>query len=42
MESRLTITYIFMGGMAGAQEAAYNYAMNRQQFGKPLAGFQLT
>lgn len=29
MESRLTITYIFAGGMAGAFERAYHYAMNR-------------
>ena len=25
MESRLTITYMFLGGMAGAYEAAYKY-----------------
>jgi acyl-CoA oxidase len=42
MQSRLTITWIFAGAMAGAFEAAYTYAMNRQQFGKPIAGFQLT
>lgn len=27
--------------MAGAYEAAYDYAMKRVQFGKPIAGFQL-
>jgi glutaryl-CoA dehydrogenase len=42
MESRLTITFIFVGAMAGAYEAAYKYAMQRVQFGKPIAGFQLT
>lgn len=42
MTSRLTITWIFAGAMAGAFEAAYNYAMQRVQFGKPIAGFQLT
>lgn len=42
MESRLTIAYIFIGGLAGAYEAAYNYAMQRVQFGKPIAGFQMT
>lgn len=42
MESRLTITFIFAGAMAGAFEHAYKYAMNRVQFGKPIAGFQLT
>jgi alkylation response protein AidB-like acyl-CoA dehydrogenase len=42
MESRLTITFIFVGAMAGAYEAAYKYAMQRVQFGKPIAGFQMT
>ena len=42
LESRLTITFIFAGAMAGAFEAAYRYAMKRVQFGKPIAGFQLT
>jgi glutaryl-CoA dehydrogenase len=37
--SRLHITWIFAGMMAGAFEAAYNYAMQRRQFGKPIAGF---
>jgi len=41
MLSRLTITWIFAGAMAGAFEAAYHYAMKRVQFGKPIAGFQL-
>ena len=41
MTSRLTITWIFAGAMAGAFEAAYNYTMNRKQFGKPIAGFQI-
>jgi acyl-CoA oxidase len=29
MASRLTITWIFVGAMAGAYEAAYHYAMKR-------------
>jgi glutaryl-CoA dehydrogenase len=37
--SRLIITWIFAGAMAGAFEAAYHYTMNRKQFGKPIAGF---
>ena len=41
MASRLIITWIFAGQMAGAYEAAYKYAMQRVQFGKPIAGFQL-
>ena len=41
MASRLIITWIFVGIMAGAYEAAYKYAMQRIQFGKPIAGFQL-
>jgi acyl-CoA oxidase len=39
MSSRLLITWIFVGAMAGAFEAAYHYTMNRKQFGKPIAGF---
>lgn len=39
MVSRLTITWIFVGCMAGAFEHAYSYAMKRVQFGKPIAGF---
>ena len=31
--SRLTITWIFAGAMAGAFEAAYKYSMQRVQFG---------
>ena len=42
LASRLTITWIFAGAMAGAFEAAYKYSMQRVQFGKPIAGFQLT
>ena len=42
MVSRLTITFITLGAMAGAFEHAYHYAMKRVQFGKPIAGFQLT
>ncbi len=41
MTSRLTITWIFAGAMAGAFEAAYHYTMSRKQFGKPIAGFQI-
>ena len=39
LESRLTVTFMFAGGMAGAFEVAYRYAMQRVQFGKPIAGF---
>jgi len=42
MESRLTLTYITLGAMAGAYEAAYKYSMQRISFGKPIAGFQMT
>ena len=41
MASRLTITWISIGAIAGCFEKAYQYTMNRQQFGRPLAGFQL-
>ena len=41
MVSRLTLTWIFAGAMAGAYEHSYKYVMNRTQFGKPIAGFQL-
>ena len=39
MESRLTITYMFIGGMAGAYEAAYKYSLQRMSFGRPIAAF---
>jgi glutaryl-CoA dehydrogenase len=39
ISSRIHITYLGLGMIAGAFEAAYNYAMNRVQFGKPIAGF---
>lgn len=42
MDSRLTGTWSIAGLMAGAFEHAYHYAMKRVQFGKPIAGFQLT
>ena len=39
MASRLIITWIFIGIMVGAYEAAFKRAMTRVQFGKPIAGF---
>lgn len=39
--SRLTIAWGAAGIAAGAYEAALKYTLNRVQFGKPVAQFQL-
>jgi len=39
--SRLGIAYQAAGIAAGAYEAALKYCLNRKQFGKPIAKFQL-
>ncbi|WP_349897588.1 acyl-CoA dehydrogenase family protein [Parafrigoribacterium soli] len=38
---RPDIGWIAAGAQAGAYEAALTYALERQQFGRPIAGFQL-
>lgn len=38
---RSLVSWIACGAMAGAYEAALKYVMEREQFGKPLASFQL-
>lgn len=38
---RSDVSWIAAGAMAGAYEAAVRYTTNREQFGKPIAGFQL-
>ncbi|WBL20339.1 acyl-CoA dehydrogenase family protein [Citricoccus sp. NR2] len=38
---RSDVTWIAVGAMAGAYEAAVRYVTQREQFGRPLAGFQL-
>jgi len=38
---RSDVAWIAAGGAAGAYEAAVRYVLERQQFGKPLAAFQL-
>lgn len=38
---RSDVSWIAAGAMAGAYEAAVRYTKNREQFGKPIAGFQL-
>lgn len=38
---RSDVAWIATGAQMGAYEAALNYVMNRKQFGKPLASFQL-
>ena len=40
--SRLTVAWMICGLMCGAYEAALKYTLNRKQFGKPIAKFQLT
>jgi glutaryl-CoA dehydrogenase len=40
--SRIHFTWAACGIMAGAFEAALKYSRERIQFGKPIAGFQLT
>lgn len=39
--SRLQVAFWCAGLMAGAYEAALNYCLQREQFGRPLAKFQL-
>lgn len=41
-EARYGIAWGAMGAARDSYEAALQYAMDRQQFGKPLAGYQLT
>ena len=38
---RSDVSWIAAGAMAGAYEAAVRYTTDREQFGKPIAGFQL-
>ncbi len=38
---RSDVSWIATGAMAGAYEAAVRYTTSREQFGKPIAGFQL-
>jgi len=38
---RSDVSWIAAGAMAGAYEAAVRYTTQREQFGKPIAGFQL-
>jgi glutaryl-CoA dehydrogenase len=35
------VAWMATGAMAGAYEAALNYVRRREQFGRPIAGFQL-
>ena len=37
--SRIFISWLATGIAAGAYEAAHKYALERIQFGKPIAGF---
>lgn len=39
--SRLQVAFWVAGMMAGAYEAALHYTLQRVQFGKPIASFQL-
>lgn len=39
--SRLGVGWMVVGTAAGAYEAALKYCLNRKQFGKPIAKFQL-
>lgn len=41
-EARYGIVWGSMGAARSSLEAALSYAMDREQFGKPIAGFQLT
>ena len=41
-QSRLGIAWMIAGLCSGAYEAALKYALDRKQFGKPIASFQLT
>lgn len=38
---RSDVAWMATGAMAGAYEAALNYVRSREQFGRPIAGFQL-
>jgi glutaryl-CoA dehydrogenase len=38
---RSDVAWMATGAMAGAYEAALNYVRRREQFGRPIAGFQL-
>jgi glutaryl-CoA dehydrogenase len=40
--SRIKVCWGAVGCAAGAYEAALRYTMNRKQFGKPIASFQLS
>ena len=42
MHSRLMLSWMICGIAAGAYEAALRYTMQRTQFGKPIASFQLS
>jgi len=37
--SRLFVAWAAVGAAAGAFEACHKYALERKQFGKPIAGF---
>lgn len=39
--SRLFVAFLATGIAAGAYEAAHKYTLERMQFGKPVAGFQM-
>lgn len=39
--SRLVVAWMVGGLAVGAYEAALKYCLNRKQFGRPIAGFQL-
>jgi len=39
--SRLGVAWMICGLACGAYEAALKYTLNRKQFGRPIAGFQL-
>jgi glutaryl-CoA dehydrogenase len=40
--SRLKVAWGVVGVAAGAYEAALRYVMQRRQFGRPIAAFQLS
>lgn len=41
MHSRIIVIWNAIGGCIGVYKAALRYTLNRQQFGRPVAGFQL-
>jgi glutaryl-CoA dehydrogenase len=41
MRTRIDVAWAAVGNAIGAYEAALAYAKQREQFGKPIAGFQL-